>query len=39
MAIGEDGCTLLMLGHPDERSVLAVTAAQYRTVYGQHIRA
>ncbi|WP_407842071.1 hypothetical protein ACE1OC_42730 (plasmid) [Streptomyces sp. DSM 116496] len=38
VAIGEDGGTLLMLGHPDERSILAVTSAQYRTVYGQCIR-
>ncbi|WP_329391527.1 hypothetical protein OG625_39960 (plasmid) [Streptomyces sp. NBC_01351] len=37
VAIEEDCGTLLMLGHPDERSILAVTAAQYRLVYGQRI--
>ncbi|WP_331718829.1 hypothetical protein OG851_43150 (plasmid) [Streptomyces sp. NBC_00161] len=37
VAIEEDCGTLLMLGHPDERSILAATSAQYRRVYGQRI--
>ncbi|GGN65416.1 hypothetical protein GCM10012285_68160 [Streptomyces kronopolitis] len=38
VAIDEDCGTLLMLGHPDDRTVLAVTNAQYRVLYGQRIR-
>ncbi len=38
VAIGEDCGTLLMLGHPDDRTILAATSAQYRVLYGQRIR-
>ncbi|MFF3863671.1 hypothetical protein [Streptomyces sp. NPDC002209] len=37
VAIEEDCGTLLMLGHPGARSILAATSAQYRRVYGQRI--
>ncbi|MGW7603182.1 hypothetical protein [Streptomyces antimycoticus] len=35
--IGEDCSTLLMLGHPDQRTILAATCALYRDRYGQRI--
>ncbi|WP_432003697.1 hypothetical protein [Streptomyces sioyaensis] len=38
VAIDDDCGTLLMLGHPDDRHVLATTSAQYRVLYGQRIR-
>lgn len=39
MAIDDDCGTLLMLGHPDDRTILATTSAHYRVLYGQRIRA
>lgn len=38
VAIDGDCGTLLMLGHPDDRHILATTSAHYRVLYGQRIR-
>ncbi|NUH42902.1 hypothetical protein HUF15_40500 [Streptomyces samsunensis] len=37
VAVGEYEEVLIMLGWPDERTILAATSAQYRAVYGHRI--
>ncbi|WP_062010299.1 hypothetical protein [Streptomyces hygroscopicus] len=37
VAVGEDCGTLIMLGQPDERTILAAVTAHFRVIYGQRI--
>ncbi|MEU4898223.1 hypothetical protein AB0B12_37945 [Streptomyces sp. NPDC044780] len=37
VAVGENEEALIMLGRPDQRTILAATSAQYRAIYGQRI--